>query len=123
MQVLDGQTHVGIDNGSLGRSANGKAPVLSPSGQVIGQVSVGILETTVASQLAAQSWVIALYLLIALAVGVTVALLLARSMKRKTYRFEVARDQLVAAGTRRDAARDPGGRLGFRRRGPGHPDQ
>ena len=89
VQVLDGHTHVGIDNGSLGRSANGKAPILSPSGQVIGQVSVGILETTVASQLAAQTWLIALYLVIALAVGVTVALLLARSMKRKTYGLEL----------------------------------
>jgi two-component system CitB family sensor kinase len=89
VQVLDGQTHVGIDDGSLGRSANGKAPVLSPSGQVIGQVSVGILETTVASQLVAQSRVIALYLLIALAVGVTVALLLARSMKRKTFGLQL----------------------------------
>ena len=54
VQVLDGQTHVGVDIGSLGRSANGKAPILAPTGQVIGQVSVGILETTVASQLAAQ---------------------------------------------------------------------
>jgi two-component system CitB family sensor kinase len=89
VQVLDGQTHVGIDNGSLGRSANGKAPVLSPSGQVIGQVSVGILETTVAAQLVEQGWLIALYLLIALAVGVMVALLLARSMKRRTYGLEL----------------------------------
>lgn len=89
VQSLDGQTHVGIDNGSLGRSANGKAPIMSTSGQVIGQVSVGILETTVGVELASQIWGIALYLLIALAVGVAVALLLARSMKRKTFGLEL----------------------------------
>ncbi|MGI8665503.1 MAG: hypothetical protein ACR2N4_05670 [Jatrophihabitans sp.] len=49
--VLDGADHVGIDHGSLGRSANGKAPVLDASGSVIGQVSVGILETEVTNQL------------------------------------------------------------------------
>lgn len=87
--VLDGLTHVGIDNGSLGRSANGKAPIRSSSNQIIGQVSVGILETTVASQLRAQVAEIALYLLMALAVGVTVALLLARAMKRKTFGLEL----------------------------------
>jgi len=89
VQVLDGQTHVGTDNGSLGRSANGKAPIVSLSGQVIGQVSVGILETTVGTELASQIWGIALYLLISLAVGVTVALLLARAMKRKTFGLEL----------------------------------
>ena len=43
--VLDGRTHVGIDPGSLGRSANGKAPIFDSAHKVIGQVSVGILET------------------------------------------------------------------------------
>ncbi|QNK81451.1 sensor histidine kinase [Nakamurella sp. PAMC28650] len=89
VEVLDGRTHVGIDNGSLGRSANGKAPIFAPSGEVIGQVSVGILETTVASQLSSQIWGIGLYLAIALAVGVLVALMMARSMKRKTFGLEL----------------------------------
>lgn len=124
VQVLDGHTpHVSIDNGSLGRSANGKAPILSPSGQVIGQVSVGILETTVASQLVAQSWVIALYLLIALAVGVTVALWLARFMKRKTFGLELG--EISSLLQERDAMlhgiRE--GVLGFDAEGRGHADQ
>src|SRR6476469_1685697 len=42
--VLDGKDHVGIDHGSLGRSANGKAPIFDRAGRVIGQVSVGIVE-------------------------------------------------------------------------------
>ncbi|SDP37956.1 two-component system, CitB family, sensor kinase [Nakamurella panacisegetis] len=89
VQVLDGQTHVGINNGSLGRSANGKAPVFAPSGEVIGQVSVGVLETTVSAALASQVGSIATYLAIALALGVTLALLLARAMKRKTFGLEL----------------------------------
>lgn len=89
VQVLDGQTHVGIDNGSLGRSANGKAPIFSASGRIVGQVSVGILETTVGVELASQIWGIALYLVIALVVGTAVALLLARAVKRKTFGLEL----------------------------------
>ncbi|MET3803121.1 two-component system CitB family sensor kinase [Nakamurella sp. UYEF19] len=89
VQVLDGLTHVGIDNGSLGRSANGKAPVFSASGKVIGQVSVGVLETTVSAELASQAGGITIYLAIALTLGVAVALLLSRAMKRKTFGLEL----------------------------------
>jgi len=89
VQTLDGHTHVGIDNGSLGRSANGKAPIFSATGRVVGQVSVGILESTVSTELASQIWSIALYLAIALALGVMVALLLARAIKRKTFGLEL----------------------------------
>jgi two-component system CitB family sensor kinase len=89
VQALDGQTHVGIDNGSLGRSANGKAPIFSASGRVVGQVSVGILETTVSAALASQILGIAWYLTIALVVGVAVALLLSRAIKRKTFGLEL----------------------------------
>ncbi|MDQ2848010.1 MAG: sensor histidine kinase [Actinomycetota bacterium] len=87
--ALDGRTHVGIDNGSLGRSANAKAPIFSASGSVIGQVSVGILETTVAAQLWVQIRAITLYLIIALLVGAMVALLVARALKRKTFGLEL----------------------------------
>jgi two-component system, CitB family, sensor kinase len=41
--ALDGQTHMGIDPGSLGDSANGKAPLRAPDGRIIGEVSVGFL--------------------------------------------------------------------------------
>lgn len=87
--ALDGRTHVGIDNGSLGRSANARAPIFSASGTVIGQVSVGILETTVASELWVQIRGITLYLLIALVLGAMVALLVARALKRKTFGLEL----------------------------------
>src|SRR5450631_3579989 len=46
--ALDGHIHTGVDNGSLGRSANARAPVRDSTGRPIGEVSVGILETEVA---------------------------------------------------------------------------
>jgi two-component system CitB family sensor kinase len=88
--ALDGRTHVGIDPGSLGRSANGKAPIFSPDGPIIGQVSVGILERNVSSQLRHQALVIALYSALVLALGVAASWLLARTIKRVTFGLELS---------------------------------
>lgn len=87
--VLDGRDRVGIDEGSLGRSANGKAPIRDDTGAVIGQVSVGILEARVAGQVHDQIGGIAAYSALALAAGVAVALLLARAIKRVTFGLEL----------------------------------
>ena len=43
--ALDGRNHLGIDHGNLGPSANAKAPLRGPpGGQIVGEVSAGILE-------------------------------------------------------------------------------
>lgn len=86
--VLDGKDHVGIDHGSLGRSANGKAPIFGATGRVIGQVSVGIVETRVSAAVNEQVWAIALYSAIALGVGALVALVMSRTLKRATFGLE-----------------------------------
>jgi two-component system, CitB family, sensor kinase len=52
--ALNGRGHVGIDPGNLGRSANGKAPILGSDGTVIGEVSAGLLENRVSSEAAGQ---------------------------------------------------------------------
>src|SRR5262245_1043855 len=88
--VLDGHNHTGIDHGSLGRSANGKAPVFGPDGTVIGEVSVGILETRVAGQLHHELITIATYTALALGLGVVASLLLVRRIKRVTFGLEPA---------------------------------
>jgi two-component system CitB family sensor kinase len=88
--VLDGRGHLGVDNGSLGRSANGKAPVLGADGAVIGEVSVGILEDRVSGQLHHELVAIALYTALALALGVLASWLLARKIKRVTFGLEPA---------------------------------
>jgi two-component system CitB family sensor kinase len=86
--VLDGQTHVGTDLGSLGRSANAKSPIFSISGTVIGEVSVGILETKENSVLSYNIELILLYSVIVLALSALGSILLARRIKRITYGLE-----------------------------------
>jgi two-component system CitB family sensor kinase len=88
--VLDGRDHVGIDNGSLGRSANGRAPLFGLGGTVTGQVSVGILEEQVSTQLKREILAVALYSALALAIGVVASWLLARTIKRATFGLELA---------------------------------
>ena len=88
--VLDGKDHVGIDHGSLGRSANGKAPIFDDTGAVIGQVSVGIVETRVSAAVNQQILAIALYSAIALAIGALVAVMMGRTLRRATFGLEPA---------------------------------
>jgi two-component system, CitB family, sensor kinase len=86
--VLDGHDHLGIDNGSLGRSANGRAPLRAADGRVIGEVSVGILATRVAGQRRREALTIAAYSALVLALGVVASWMLARQIKRITFGLE-----------------------------------
>ena len=85
--VLAGHPWVGIQRGTLGISARGKAPVFD-NGQVIGLVSVGFLETTVYQQLLAQLPGFAVTVLLALGLGVAGSVLLASRLKRQTFGLE-----------------------------------
>jgi two-component system CitB family sensor kinase len=87
--ALDGRGHTGIDPGSLGRSANGRAPVFGAGGAVVGEVSVGILETEVSDRQHAELLAIALYSALALGLGVAASWLLAHRVKRVTFGLEV----------------------------------
>lgn len=86
--ALDGKTHVGIDQGSLGRSANGKSPIFDADHRVIGQVSVGILETQEAPDNARAVALIVGYSLLALLIGTLGSFILARRIKRVTFGLE-----------------------------------
>ncbi|MFC3807385.1 sensor histidine kinase [Terrabacter sp. MAHUQ-38] len=99
--ALDGQVHTGIDAGSLGRSANARAPIVDASGRSVGEVSVGILESEVGVRLHAEVLDIALYAGIALALGIAASLLLARAIKRVTFGLEPA--EIVALMQEREA--------------------
>jgi two-component system CitB family sensor kinase len=85
--VLAGNTWVGVQQGTLGVSARGKAPIFY-QGKVIGLVSVGFLETTVFNQLLTELPGFAMTLLIALGLGVFGAMLLASRLKRQTFGLE-----------------------------------
>jgi two-component system CitB family sensor kinase len=88
--ALDGREHLSIDHGSLGLSANGKAPLLGPTGSIIGEVSVGILIKDVAAKQRGAIAAVVLYSALALAFGVVASLVVARRMKRRTFGLEPA---------------------------------
>ncbi len=87
--ALDGQTHTGLDDGRLGRSANGKAPVLTADGRIVGEVSAGILESQIAASKTRELLRLALYAAITLATGLLASLWLARRLKRQTFGLEL----------------------------------
>ena len=88
--VLDGQTHVGTDPGSLGLSANAKAPIKAADGSVIGQVSVGILETNETDELVKEIWLIVGYSALVLVISGFGSVFLSRRIKRVTFDLEPA---------------------------------
>ena len=87
--TADGRTHVGIDNGSTGRSANGKAPIYGSSRQMLGEVSVGLTESSVSEALWRELPTYAGWFAIALAGGALASWLLARRLKRRTFGLEL----------------------------------
>src|SRR6185437_14750025 len=78
----------GIQNGTLGRVAAGKAPLFD-HGALIGEVSVGFPVERAAGQLADMLRSFAAYLALALAVGVAGAAGFARWLKRQTFGLEL----------------------------------
>jgi two-component system CitB family sensor kinase len=83
-----GRTWTGLQHGTLGPVAAGKAP-LWDGGKLSGEVSVGFPVDQVARQTAeALPW-LAVYLLLVLAVGVLAALGLSRRLKRQTFGLEL----------------------------------
>jgi len=99
--ALDGQIHTGIDNGHLGRSANVRSPIIGAGGQPVGEVSVGILESTVKTRSAQLVTTFLLSGAVALALGVVASLVLARTIKRVTFGLEPA--EIVALVQEREA--------------------
>jgi two-component system, CitB family, sensor kinase len=84
-----GQDWMGIEHGTLGIEAVGKAPIFS-HGKLIGEVSVGFLTaTTVARDVDRTLVGWAVYFLAVLALGVLAALGLARLLKRQTFGLEL----------------------------------
>jgi two-component system CitB family sensor kinase len=87
--ALDGRSHVRIDTGSTGRSANGLVPLYGTNGALVGEVSAGIPETQVSSELWHELPTLGLYAGFAAAVGLAASLLLSRRLKRITFGLEL----------------------------------
>jgi len=84
-----GQDYLGLQHGTLGAVAAGKAP-LRLNGRLVGQVSVGFGAAKVSTALSGALLTFVLYLLGMLAVGVLAALALARRLKRQTFGLELS---------------------------------
>src|SRR5690349_19663676 len=80
--VLAGNTWVGVQQGTLGISARGKAPIFH-QGRVIGMVSVGFLETAIFNHLVGELPGFAATVLLALGLGAIGSMLLASRLKRQ----------------------------------------
>ncbi|MFC9331210.1 SpoIIE family protein phosphatase [Kitasatospora sp. NPDC057015] len=87
--VLDGKSHTTIDVGATGRSANGKAPLYGPDDRLVGEVSAGIPQEQVTSELWQELPTFGLYAGIALAIGAVASVLLAARLKRSTFGLEL----------------------------------
>src|SRR5438309_3906216 len=85
--VLAGQPWVGVQRGTLGVSARGKAPIFA-NGKVIGMVSVGFLEPPLDQRLLSELPGFGTTLLPSLAIGVIASWLLASRLKRQTFGLE-----------------------------------
>src|SRR3954451_10052256 len=118
--ALGGRTVLAVQTGTLGRSARAKVPLRVADGAIVGEVSVGILESAIREELIAAVPVIALYGAIALAAGLLASMLLAARLKRQTFGLEL--DEIADLLQEREAtlrgiregvvAVDPRGRFG-----------
>ncbi len=86
--ALSGKEFVGVQTGTLGRSMRAKVPLYDKRGQVIGLVSVGVLESAVSAKLQSDLPVVLIPPLLGLLLGVIGSVLLARRIKRQTFGLE-----------------------------------
>lgn len=85
----DGKVHLGIDSGATGVNANARAPLYGPNGEFVGEVSVGIRESSVSSELVAQLPSYGLWFAVMLAIGALGSFGLASILKRRTFGLEL----------------------------------
>ncbi|MFD3539930.1 ATP-binding protein [Streptomyces sp. NPDC058662] len=82
--ALAGREVMEIDEGTLGRTARGKVPLLAADGEIVGAVSVGIAYDSVRDRLLGAIPGLLAYAGGALAAGALVAYLLSRRIQRQT---------------------------------------
>ncbi|MGW7100832.1 ATP-binding protein [Streptomyces sp. NPDC054838] len=83
-EALAGREVMEIDQGTLGRSARGKVPLVAADGEIVGAVSVGIAYDSVRDRLIGAIPGLLAYAGGALAAGALVACLLSRRIQRQT---------------------------------------
>ncbi len=119
IMARDGKVHLGTDSGSTGVTANARVPLYAPTGTLVGEVSVGIRESSVSSELLSELPSYAVWLVLALAIGTLASFGLASILKRRTFGLEL--DEIARLLQEREAtlhgiregviAVDPAGRI------------
>ena len=119
LMARDGKAHLGVDSGATGVTANARVPLFGSSGTVIGEVSVGIQESSVSSDLFRQLPVYGIWIVVSLAIGALASFGLASILKRRTFGLEL--DEIARLLQEREAtlhgiregviAVDPSGRI------------
>lgn len=99
--VLEGQTFVGTETGTLGETLRAKVPVYR-DGAVIGTASVGILESEIAADVRENLLALVPWMLGALVVGCLAAALLAYLVNQRVRRLE---DEVTELSVQRRIAR------------------
>ena len=118
--VADGAVHLRTDTGATGVNANARVPLYAPaSDQIVGEVSVGIRESSVASELLSELPAYGAWFVLALAIGALASFGLASLLKRRTFGLEL--DEIARLLQEREAtlhgiregviAIDPAGRI------------
>jgi len=115
----DGKVHLGVDSGATGVTANARVPLYSPTGSIAGEVSVGILESSVSSELLEELPSYAVWAALVLVIGALASFGLASLLKRRTFGLEL--DEIARLLQEREAtlhgiregviAVDPAGRI------------
>src|SRR3954452_13316391 len=88
-EALHGRTALAVETGTLGRSARAKVPLRAGDGRIVGEVSVGILESAIREELSGVVSLIALYGAIVLGAGLLASVALAARLKRQTFGLEL----------------------------------
>ncbi|WP_231945166.1 ATP-binding protein [Agrococcus jejuensis] len=96
-----GDVWIGTETGTLGQSWRVKVPIFGPDGEVIGQVSVGTLESELQADLLGSMRTLAVWLVIAAIVGVLLATWAASVVRRRIHGVEP--DEIKAMLETRDA--------------------
>lgn len=99
--TIDGKVHYTTDPGSTGLSANGKAPLYGLNGAMVGEVSVGMRESSVTASLVLELPLMAVWFGCALLAGLVVSIVLAGRLKRRTFGLEL--DEIALLFQEREA--------------------
>ncbi|MGO4536746.1 ATP-binding protein [Leifsonia sp. 2MCAF36] len=115
----DGKVHLRVDPGATGVNANARVPLFGEGTTVVGEISVGIRESSVSSELLAELPAYGAWFVLVLAIGTLVSFALASFLKRRTFGLEL--DEIARLLQEREAtlhgiregviAIDPAGRI------------